>query len=40
MLEYYGPTIKYIKETSNDTEDALRRLPFINSELTYSEITR
>ena len=40
MLEEYGPEIKYIKGPNNDAEDALSRLPLINSDVTESDVTR
>ena len=40
LLEKYGPIIKYIKYPNNDTEFDLRRLQFINYDVTKSEITR
>ena len=40
MLEEYGPEIKYIKGTDNDTADALIRPQLINSDIEESKITR
>ena len=40
LLETYGPTIKYIKGTDNDSSDSLRRLPIINSDFTEVNIKR
>ena len=39
LLEEYGPDIKYVKGTDNDTTDALSRLPLIKSDVKQNNIT-